>query len=141
MIHRWGRREDDSKEETPKRHHGRNAVSFSNDDLGTIQLPHEDPVIISTVIAHCHVQRILVDNGSSTDVLMYDALVRMGLVLSQLRRSTTPLTGFGGSQVRAEGEITLPVTLRMELHREPSQSTLLSSEFPRPITPYLASQF
>ena len=82
MIHRWRRRKDDWEEETPKQHHGRNAVSFSDDDLGTIRLSHEDPIIISTVIVNCHVQKILVNNGSSTDVLMYDALVRMDLTLS-----------------------------------------------------------
>ena len=82
MIHRRGYREDDLKEEMSKQHHGYNAVDFSDDDLGPIQLPHEDPIIVSAVIANCYVQRILVDNGSSTDVLMYDALVRMGLTLS-----------------------------------------------------------
>ena len=117
MIHRQGYREDDLEEETPKRHHGCNAVGFSDDDLGIICLPHEDPVIVSTIIANCYVQWILVDNGSSMDVLMYDALVRMGLTLSQLRRSPTPLTGFGGFQVGAEGKITLPVTLGMEPHQ------------------------
>ena len=96
MIHRGEYREDDLEKEMPKRHHGCNVVGFSDDDLGTIQLHHEDPIIVSTVITNCYVQRILVNNGSSTDVLMYDALVRMGLTLNQLRRSPTPLTGFGG---------------------------------------------
>ena len=49
---------------------------------------------------------------------MYDALVRMGLTLSQLRRSTTLLTRFEGSQVRAEGEIILLVTLGTEPHQQ-----------------------
>ena len=84
MIHRRGHREDDLKEETPKRHHGCNAVGFSDDDLRTIWLPHKDPVIVSTVIANHYVQRILVDNGSFTDVLMYDAFIRMSLSAAQL---------------------------------------------------------
>ena len=117
MIHRRGYRKDDLEGETPKRHHACNAVGFSDDDLETIRLSHEDPVIVPTIIANCYVQRILVDNGSSTDVLMYDAFVRIGLTLSQLRRSPTPLIGFGGSQIGAEGKITLSMTLGTEPHQ------------------------
>ena len=135
MIHRWGYRENDLEGEVPKQHHGYNAVGFSDNDLGTIRLPYEDPIIVPTIIANCYIQRILIDNGSSTDVLMYDAFVRMGLTLSQLRKSLIPLTDFGGSQVKVKGEITLPVTLRMEPHQ---QTFLINFVVVRIPSPYKA---
>ena len=76
---------------------------------------------MSAVIANYDVRRILIDNGSSTEVLLYDAFVRMNLSRSMLQESPAPLTGFGGNSVGVEGEIVLPVTIGME----PLQKTLL----------------
>ena len=71
-------------------------------------------------IAKHPVKKILVDSGSSTDVLFYDAFVRMGLSPSLLRSVSTPLVGFSRSPVGVEGEITLMVTAG----EPPHQSTI-----------------
>ena len=44
-------------------------ISFTNDDLRGIHLPHDDVLLVIVVIANFNVQRILIDNGSSTDIL------------------------------------------------------------------------
>jgi len=119
MIHRptnWRRDED----EASKRLKDNNSILFSNDDLAGVRLPHDDPLVISVVVANYDVQRILVDNESSTDVLMYDTFSKMCLPRHQLQRSPIPLSGFGGNQVFAEGKIVLLVTLGTE----PRQKTL-----------------
>ena len=65
-------------------------ISFSGEDLLEIQNPKDDAVVVSMTIAKHPVKKILVDSGSSTDVLFYDAFVRMGLSPSLLRLKTQP---------------------------------------------------
>ena len=72
-------------------------------------------------IAKHPVKRIMVDSGSSTDMLFYGAFFRMNLFFDQLRPVHTPLVGFTGDSVRVEGEITLPVTAGTP----PRQSTIM----------------
>ena len=42
---------------------------FSEEDAAGIQHPHDDLLVISTMIAKYNIHRILIDNGSSTDVI------------------------------------------------------------------------
>ena len=44
-------------------------ITFINDDVRDLYLPHDDALVISTTIASFNMQRILVDNGSSMDIL------------------------------------------------------------------------
>ena len=53
--------------------------------------------------------RILVDNGSSADVLFLSTLKEMELSESDIESSTTVLTGFNGESTAAVGKIKLPV--------------------------------
>ena len=54
--------------------------------------------------------RILVDNGSSADVLTWQCFVKMGLTEKNLHKSQYPLIGFGGKRIEALGKIELNVT-------------------------------
>ncbi|VFQ82001.1 unnamed protein product [Cuscuta campestris] len=54
---------------------------------------------------------VLVDTGSSVNVLYLDAFKKLKLDKSMLRPLQTPLSGFTGASIEAEGQITLPVTL------------------------------
>lgn len=85
---------------------------FSDRDLGGVYNLHNDAVVISMIIAKYNVQRILVDSGSLTDILFYDALVQMNLSDNQLKRVSTPLVGFSRESVKVKGEITFPITIR-----------------------------
>ena len=51
------------------------------------------------------VKRILIDSGSSIDVLFYDAFVRMNLPIEGLKPILSPLVAFNGESVNVEGEI------------------------------------
>ncbi|GAA0138800.1 hypothetical protein LIER_34982 [Lithospermum erythrorhizon] len=44
-------------------------ISFSNSELKGIELPHDDPVVIAPLISRFIVERMLVDTGSSADIL------------------------------------------------------------------------
>ncbi|GFZ19766.1 hypothetical protein Acr_28g0004710 [Actinidia rufa] len=43
------------------------SITFTNDDLRSLHLPHDDALLISATIANFNVQRILIDNGHSAD--------------------------------------------------------------------------
>ncbi|GFS28943.1 hypothetical protein Acr_00g0004750 [Actinidia rufa] len=44
-------------------------ITFSNDNLRGLHLPHDDALVVSAVTANFNVQRILIDNRSSADIL------------------------------------------------------------------------
>ena len=48
-------------------------IGFSEDDARRLHHPHDDALIISIRVGDYNVHRMLVDNGSSTDILYYPA--------------------------------------------------------------------
>lgn len=55
--------------------------------------------------------RILVDNGSSVDILYSDCLEKMGIKKSKLTSNSQPLYGVIGDSIILEGVIRLPLTV------------------------------
>ena len=55
--------------------------------------------------------RVLVDNGSSTDILYYPAFQQMGIDKERLIPTNAPLVSFGGTRVLPLGAITLSVVV------------------------------
>lgn len=53
------------------------AISFSESKMGHVTCPHEDALVITTEIYEYDVKRFLIDTGSSTNVLFFDALKNM----------------------------------------------------------------
>ena len=53
--------------------------------------------------------RVLIDNGSSADILYYPALQQMGISRERLVLTNAPLVGFGGTRVIPLGAVTLSV--------------------------------
>ena len=87
------------------------AITFTDEDALRIHHPHNDVIIITLLIADYSIRRVLVDNGSSTDILYYPAFQQMNLGRDQLRPVHSPLVGFGGMKVQPVGTITLPVVV------------------------------
>ena len=92
-------------------------ITFNNDDIKGIHLPHDDALVVSAVITNFNVQRILVDNESSADILFISAFNKMKIGLDKLHPFHTPLVGFGGSMMHPLDWIMLPVTLGAESHQ------------------------
>ncbi|GFY88793.1 hypothetical protein Acr_06g0007330 [Actinidia rufa] len=107
-------------------------ITFSNDDLRGLHLPHDDALVVSAVIANFNVQRILIDNGSSADILFISAFERMKIGLDKLHPFHTPLIGFGGNTMHPLGWINLSITLGSEPHQTTVWQDFIVVDCPSP---------
>ena len=87
------------------------AIAFSDSDLEGCQHPYDDPLVIRAVVANKTIRRVLVDNGSSADIIFMLAFDRMGIGREKLEPVNTHLQGFSGEKVLPFGSIQLVLTL------------------------------
>ena len=87
------------------------AITFSDSDLEGCQHPHDDPLVIRAVVSNKIIHRVLVDNGSSTDIVFASAFDKMGIGREKLEPVSTHLRGFSGEKVIPLGSIQLVLTL------------------------------
>ena len=87
------------------------SITFSDSDLEGCQHPHDDPLVVRAVVANKTVHRVLVDNGSSTDIIFASAFDKMGIGRERLEPVKTHLRGFFGEKVLPLGLIQLVLTL------------------------------
>jgi len=74
-------------------------------------VPHEDdPVVISVVTVGRRVHRVLIDQGSSIDVMFWVTFNNLQLPPDQLRPYDGCLFGFVGDQVEVRGHVELRTT-------------------------------
>ena len=85
-------------------------ITFSERDVHHVRYPHCDALVIKAIIANNNVHRMLINNGSSVDILYFQAFERMGLKVSDLKPSPNPVYGFTGDSVVPLGIISLPMT-------------------------------
>ena len=83
------------------------AITFSDSDLEGCQHPHDDPLVIRAVVAKKMVHWVLVDNGSSVDIIFASAFDKMGIGKEKLEPVSTHLRGFSGEKVLPLGSIQL----------------------------------
>ena len=63
------------------RHSGDDNITFSKRDARGIRQPHDDPLIIMLAIEGYNTRRVLVDNGSSANIMYMTAYQQMKLDL------------------------------------------------------------
>jgi hypothetical protein len=85
-------------------------VGFSNEDYAGVSLPHIDALVVSLTIANHQTQRILIDTGSSTDILFKSAFDHMGIPWDRVVLILCHLLGFSREKVLPLGSIELPIT-------------------------------
>ena len=54
-------------------------IRFTEEDAWRLHHPHENAVVVSIQVGDCNTYRVLVDNGSSADILYYPAFQQMRL--------------------------------------------------------------
>ncbi|XP_048605651.1 uncharacterized protein LOC111208166 [Brassica napus] len=84
-------------------------ISFTAKEQEKVLTPHHDALVISLTVANGLVKRILVDNGSSSNIIFQAAYKDLGLEESALTWRITPLIGFSGEVKQTAGEVTLPL--------------------------------
>ena len=87
-------------------------IGFTEEDARLLHHPHDDALVVSIRVRDYNTYKVLVDNGSSTDILYYPAFQQMRIEREWLIATSTPLVGFGGRRVYLIGVVTLPVTVR-----------------------------
>ncbi|RRT73963.1 hypothetical protein B296_00006329 [Ensete ventricosum] len=75
------------------------------------EFPHHDnALVIMAHIANARVRCIMINTGSSTDILYLDAFQKLGMTNWDLIPMTSILTGFTGDVITPVGVATLPMT-------------------------------
>lgn len=75
-------------------------ITFTDKDLSIHDPDQDDPMVISATIANWRVHKILVDQGSSVDVLYLSTFLKLNLPLKMVKSYPDPLVGFAGERVQ-----------------------------------------
>ena len=86
-------------------------ISFNDEDLEGITQPHDEALVVTVQINGFIVKRVLVDQGSGTEVMYPDLIKGPDLKNEDLSKYDTPLVGFDGRIVVLEGQISLLVNM------------------------------
>ncbi|XP_013639775.1 PREDICTED: uncharacterized protein LOC106345053 [Brassica oleracea var. oleracea] len=84
-------------------------VIFNNQDTTGLNVPRNDPLVITLTIADGEVSRILVDTGRSVDIIFRETLRKMEVDESSIKLERNPLVSFAGDTTVSEGTVKLPV--------------------------------
>ena len=86
-------------------------ITFSDSDMEGCRHPHDDPLVIRAVVANKTIHRVLVYNGSSTDIIFTSTFDKMGIGREKLEPVNAHLHGFSGKRVLPLGSIQLILAL------------------------------
>jgi hypothetical protein len=87
-------------------------ISFDEDDMTGVQDPHHDGLVITLYVANHFVRRILIDGGSSVNIIQLEALKKMNIPDSEITSKSSILVGFSGETKSTFGEIKLLVYIK-----------------------------
>jgi hypothetical protein len=98
--------------ERPNKSHRRESmvVGFSDEDYAGVSLPHTNATVVTLQVANHRIHRMVIDNGSSADILYWSAFQHMEISPEKVIPATCPLVGFAEEQVQPIGSIELPIT-------------------------------
>ena len=69
-------------------------IGFSEEDTKRLHHSHDDALVVSIWIEDYNMHRVLIDNGSSTDILYYLAFQQMGIGRERLIPTNVPSCRF-----------------------------------------------
>ncbi|XP_072088128.1 uncharacterized protein [Arachis hypogaea] len=85
-------------------------ISFTKEDGQGIVPGHNDPVVITMILANANLHRTLVDQGSSADILFKPAFDKLGLDEKELKAYPDTLYGLGDMTIKPLRYIPLHTT-------------------------------
>ncbi|GAV66040.1 hypothetical protein CFOL_v3_09551, partial [Cephalotus follicularis] len=107
-------------------------ITFSEADYEGVRLPHDDPVVVTLLVELFTMKRILIDSGSSADILHKHAFDQLRIPADQLKLVKTPLVGFAGETIHHLGSINLFVVAGTTPHQTQVEMTFLVVDTPSP---------
>ena len=86
-------------------------IQFTEQDLAGLHCPHSDALVITLKVANFEIRRVLVDTGSSVNILFHEPLKQMGMDHDNVKPTTTVMAAFDGNLSTPLGRIDLPTTV------------------------------
>ena len=83
---------------------------FLEEDARGVKQPYDDLLVIMLMIEGFNTKRVLIDNGSSTDIIYLFAFQQLKVDSKRFRPFESPLVSFSGDKVYPSGIVTLTVT-------------------------------
>ncbi|GAV77040.1 hypothetical protein CFOL_v3_20512, partial [Cephalotus follicularis] len=105
--------EERQEQQQPRVHHSKRlktggdeeVITFSEADYEGVCLPDDDPVVVTLLVELFTMKGILIDSGSSADILYKHAFDQLRILADQLKPVKTPLVGFAGETIHPLGSI------------------------------------
>ncbi|KAG7552243.1 Retrotransposon gag domain [Arabidopsis thaliana x Arabidopsis arenosa] len=85
------------------------SISFDEEETRHLERPHDNALVITLDVANFKVSRILIDTGSSVDLIFLGTLERMGISRADIVGPPSPLVAFTSESAMSLGTIKLPV--------------------------------
>jgi len=107
-------------------------IIFTDDDFHGLDHQQDDPMVITLEIVNYAVKKVLVDQGSSVDILYWATYQKLQLLDTAMVPYDEPFFSFSGEQVSTCGYISFTLCFAMEPKPKPFPSASLSSTHPHP---------
>ncbi|XP_060212117.1 uncharacterized protein LOC132639700 [Lycium barbarum] len=85
-------------------------ITFDDEDIEGIAQPHNDALVISVLVNKFRIKRVLIDPGSSANIIRWRVIEHLGL-LDQIVSAIRVLNGFNMACETTKGEITIPIRM------------------------------
>lgn len=80
-------------------------LTFTKKDCAGVTYPHNDPLVVTIDIANRAIHRVLIDSGSSVNVLFKSTFDQLSIGDEYLTSCPSSVTGFTGQVVIPAGKI------------------------------------
>jgi len=85
-------------------------ITFSDSNFSINDLNQDDLMVVTATIANWRVNKILIDQGSSADVLYWSTFIKLKIPKSAIQAYSKTLLDFAGQKVYSRGFIDLLTT-------------------------------
>ena len=85
-------------------------ITFTSDDVKAIDTKQDDPMVITVDIENFAVKKVLVDQGSSVDILYWETFKKLQIPEQQMSPFVDEIVGFSGERVQTRGYVDLYTT-------------------------------
>ncbi|XP_028088840.1 uncharacterized protein LOC114289335 [Camellia sinensis] len=80
-----------------KQPHETGRISFDDTDLVGVTLPHTDPLVVKLRVNRFTIEHVLIDQGSTSEIMYYKTFVKLGFTDSDLSPADYPLFDFNAT--------------------------------------------